>query len=56
MWLVFEEVSVYQSLMTWGMVFGVLVPEVGASGGLVNIEVSLAGVIPDPVEAHVNCL
>ena len=43
-------------MMAWGMVFGVVVPEVGASGGPVNIEVALAGAIPDPVEAHVNRL
>ena len=36
------------------MVFGVVVPEVGASRGPVNIEVALAGAIPDPVEAHGN--
>ena len=36
--------------------FGVVVPEVGAYGGLVNLEVALAGAIPDPVEAHVNRL
>ena len=42
--------------MAWEMVFGVVVPEVGASGGPVNIEVALAGTIPDPVEVHVNRL
>ena len=42
--------------MAWEMVFGVLVPKVGASGGPVNLEVALAGAIPDPVEAHANCL
>ena len=56
MWLVVEEVRVHQSVMAWGMVFGVVFPKVGASGGPVNIEVALAGAIPDPVEAHVNCL
>ena len=31
------------------MVFGVVVAEVGASGGPVNIEVALLGEIPDPL-------
>ena len=31
-------------------------PEVGASETPVNIELALAGAIPDPVEAHVNRL
>ena len=56
MWLVVEEVRAHQSVMAWGMVFGVVVPEVGASGDSVNIEMALAGAIPDPVEAHVNRL
>ena len=43
-------------MMVWGMVFGVVVSEVGASRGQVNLEVVLAGAIPDTVEAHVNCL
>ena len=42
--------------MAWVIVFGVVFPEVGASGGPVNLEVALAGTIPDPVEVHVNCL
>ena len=42
--------------MAWGMVFGVVVPEVGASGGPLNLEVALEGAIPYPVEAHVNSL
>ena len=42
--------------MAWGMVFGVLVPEVGASRLPVNIELAFTGAIPDPVEAHVNRL
>ena len=46
----------HQSVMAWGMVFDVLVPEVGAYRCLVNIEVALAGATPDPVEAHVNRL
>ena len=56
MWLVVEEVMVHQLVMAWVMVFSVVVSEVGASGGPVNIEVALASVIPDPVEAHVNRL
>ena len=40
--------------MAWGMVFGVVVAEVGASGGPVNHEVALVGEIPDPIENHVN--
>ena len=42
--------------MVWGMVFGVVVSEVGASRGQVNLEVGLVGAIPNTVEAHVNCL
>ena len=56
MWLVLEELRAHQSTMDWGMVFGVVVPEVGASGGPVNCELTLMGAIPDPVEAHVNLL
>ena len=56
MWLVVEELRAHQSVMAWGMVFGVVVPEVVASGGPVNIEAALAGATPDPVEAHVNRL
>ena len=56
MWLVVEELRAHQALMAWGMVFGVVVPKVGASGGPVNLELALAGAIPDPVEAHVNRL
>ena len=56
MWLFVEEVRAHQSVMSWVMVFGVVVPEVGASRGPVNLEVSIAGAIPDPVEAHVNRL
>ena len=56
MWLVLEELRLHQAVMAWGMVFGVVVPEVGASGGPVNIELDLTGAIPDPVEAHGNCL
>ena len=54
MWLVVEELRSHQSVMAWGVVFGVVVPEVGASGAPVNIEVALAGAILDPAEAHVN--
>ena len=56
MWLVVEELGAHQAVMAWGMVFGVVVPEVGASGGAVNLELALAGEIPDPVEAHLNLL
>ena len=42
--------------MAWVMVFGVVVPEVGASVGPVNLELALAGAISDPVEVHVNRL
>ena len=51
-----EEVREYQLVMDWGMMFGVVVPKVGASGVRVNIEVELAGEIPDPVELYVNLL
>ena len=56
MWLFVEELRINQSVMAGGMVFGVVVPVVGASGPPVNIELDLAGAIPDPVEAHVNRL
>ena len=56
MWIVVEEVRAHQLVMTWRVLFGVLVPEVGASRSPVNLEVSLAGAIPDPVEAHVKFL
>ena len=46
----------HQSLMACGMVVGVIVSEVGAPGGPVNIEVALLGAIPDPVEERVNFL
>ena len=46
----------HQAIMDWGMVFGVVVPEVGASGVPVNLELTLTSAILDPVESHVNCL
>ena len=54
MWIIVEEVRAHKSVMPWGMVFGVLVPVVGASRGPVNLEVDLAGVITDIVEKHVD--
>ena len=42
--------------MAWGMVFGLIVPKVGVSGGAVNLELTLTSAIPDPVEVHVNRL
>ena len=33
MWLVVEEMRAHQTIMALGMVFGVVVPEVGAYGG-----------------------
>ena len=56
MWIVVEGVRVHESVMAWEMVFGMIVPKVGDSGDAVNIEVALAGGIPDPLEAHVCCL
>ena len=56
MWLVVEELRSYQVIMAWGMVFGMVFPEVGASGRPVNLELTLTSAIPDPVEAHFNCL
>ena len=56
MWLVVEELRAHQSVIAWGRVFGAVVPEVGASGAPVNIELAMAGAIPDTVEAHVNRL
>ena len=55
-WLVVEELRAHQAMMAWGMVFGLVVPEVGASGGPVNLELTLTSAIFDPVEAHVNRL
>ena len=55
MWLVVEELRAHQAMMAWGMVFGVVVSKVGASGAPVNIELTLKSAIYDPVEAHVNC-
>ena len=51
-----EEVRAYQFMMAWGMVFGMVVAKVGASGPPVNLELYLVGTIPDPVEIHVDCL
>ena len=56
LWLVIEELRENQGMMAWGMMFGVLVPKVGASRGPVNLELTLTVAIPDPVEAHVNHL
>ena len=56
MWLVVEELRAHQAVMDWGMVFGVVVPEVGAYGAPVNLELALTGAITDPVEVHVNRL
>ena len=56
MWLVVEEVTAHQLVMSWIMVFDVVVPEVGDSGTPVNIEVDLAGAIPDTVGANANHL
>ena len=54
MWLVVEELRAHQAMMAWGVVFGVVVSEGGASVGPVNIELTLTSAISDPVEAHVN--
>ena len=56
MWIVVEELRAHQAMVAWGMVFGVVVPEVGDCRGPVNLELTLTGVIPDPVEAHANRL
>ena len=56
MWLIAEELRAHQAMMAWGMVFGVVVSKVGASGAPVNIELTLTSEISDPLEAHVNCL
>ena len=56
MWLVMEELRGHQAMIAWGMVFGVVLPEVGASGPPVNHELTLTSAISDPAEAHVNCL
>ena len=55
-WLVVEELRAHQAMMAWGVVFGVVVPKVGASGAPVNLELTLTSAISVPVEAHVNCL
>ena len=54
MWLVVEVLRAHQAMMASGMMFGVVVPEVGASGAPVNLELSLTSAIYDPVEAHAN--
>ena len=54
MWLVVEELWAHEAMMSWGVVFGVIVPEVGAYGSPVKFELTLTGAIPDPVEVHVN--
>ena len=54
--IVVEELSAHQAVMAWGIVFGVVAPEVGASGAPVNLELTLTGAITDLVEAHVDCL
>ena len=51
MWLIVEELWGHEVMMAWGMVFGVIVPKVGASGGPVNLELTLMGAITDPAEA-----
>ena len=56
MCLVVEELRAHQAVMALGMVFGVVFPKVGASGGPVNLELALTGAISNPVEAHVNIL
>ena len=56
MWLVVEELRAHQAMMAWVMVFCVIVPEVRASGGPVNLELTLTSAISDPVEVHVNFL
>ena len=56
MLLVVEELRAHQAMMALGMVIGVVVYEVGASGGPVNLELTLMSAISDPVEGHVNCL
>ena len=37
MWLIVEEMWSHEAMRAWVMVFGVIVPKVGASGGPVNI-------------------
>ena len=49
MWLVVEELRAHQAMMAWGVVFGVVVPEVGDSRSPVNLELTLTSVISDPV-------
>ena len=55
MWIVVEELMAHQAMMAWWMLFSVVVSEVGASRGPVNLEFTLTSAISDPVEAHVNC-
>ena len=56
MWIVVEERRAHQVMMAWGVVFGVVVSGIGASGGVVNLELTLTSAISDPVEPHVNFL
>ena len=51
-----EELRAHHVMMALGVVLGVVVSKVGASGRPVNLELTLTIVIFDPVEAHVNCL
>ena len=50
--IIVEEVRAHQLVMTWGMVFGVVVAKVGASGVPLYLELAMAGAIHDPVETH----
>ena len=45
--LVVEELRAHQAMMDWGMVVGVVVPKHGASGGPVNLELTLTSAISD---------
>ena len=56
MCLFVEELRENRAMIYWRMVFGVVFPEVGASRGPVNLELTLTSTISDTAEAHVNCL
>ena len=49
MWIVVEELRAHQATMAWGMVFGVVVPEVGDSRAPITVELTLTSAIYDPV-------
>ena len=54
--IVMQEGRANLSVMDWVMVLGVVVTMVGADGGLLYLELSLAGAIHNPVETNIDSL